>query len=140
VEVAGSIRRRRSEVNDIDIVLIPHSFAWTTIIKQVKDQFYARIVKSGNKLATLKLPLSGRSTTTVGLYNTTYEKWGVLLLIRTGSKQHNIILCSRARALGMMFSAKDGVVKDGKVIASRTEEAIFKALDMVFVPAEEREC
>lgn len=139
IEVAGSIRRRRPEVNDIDIVLVPRSFAWTTIIKQVQDQFYARIVKCGPKLATLKLPLPVGSTTTVDFYNTTYEKWGVLLLIRTGSKKHNIILCSRARALGMMLSAKDGVVKDGKVVASRTEEEVFKALDMRFVPPEERE-
>lgn len=126
-------------VNIIDIVLIPHSFAWTAIIKQIRDEFYAKIVKSGNKLATLRLPLSGGDTTTVDLYNTTYEKWGVLLLIRTGSKKHNIILCSRARALGMMLSAKDGVIRDGKVIASRSEADIFKALDMEFVMPEDRE-
>jgi len=38
-----------------------------------------------------------------------------------------------------MLSAKQGVIKDGQVIASRTEEEIFKALDMNYVPPEDRE-
>jgi len=39
----------------------------------------------------------------------------------------------------MMLSAKEGVVKEGKIIACRSEEEIFKALDMEFVNPEERE-
>jgi len=38
-----------------------------------------------------------------------------------------------------MLSAKRGVIKDGKVIASRTEEDIFKALELDFIEPEKRE-
>jgi DNA polymerase (family 10) len=75
----------------------------------------------------------------VDIYRARPETWGVLLLIRTGSIEHNIKLCSRARAMNMMLSAKKGVIKDGKVVASRTEEEIFKALEMDFVEPEKRE-
>jgi DNA polymerase/3'-5' exonuclease PolX len=41
--------------------------------------------------------------------------------------------------MNMMLSAKKGVIKNGKVIASRTEEEIFQALGMDFVEPEKRE-
>jgi DNA polymerase/3'-5' exonuclease PolX len=41
--------------------------------------------------------------------------------------------------MNMMLSAKEGVIKKGKVIASTTEEEIFKALGMDFVEPEKRE-
>jgi len=75
----------------------------------------------------------------VDIYRATPKTWGVLTLIRTGSTQHNIKLCSWAKSMGLMLSAKDGVIKDGQVIASRTEEEIFKALCLEYVAPEQRE-
>jgi DNA polymerase (family 10) len=62
-----------------------------------------------------------------------------LLTLCMGSIEHNIKLCSRARAMGMMLSAAQGVIKEGKVIASRTEEEIFKALELEYIRPEDRE-
>lgn len=141
IQVVGSIRRKRPEVHDIDIVLIPQSWMWTVIIQRLKNEMYATVVKGGQpgqQLATLKIP-TGKGSAQVDIYKARPKTWGVLLLIRTGSTQHNIAMCSRAQQMGMMLSAKDGVIKDGKVIASRSEEEIFKALKMDFVPPEERE-
>jgi len=58
---------------------------------------------------------------------------------RYEKRERDIALCSRAQHIGMMLSAAKGVIKDGKVIASRTEEEIFKALNMDFVEPEKRE-
>ena len=139
VVVAGSIRRKRSEVNDIDIVLVPQAWMWNTIIQKLKTNWLAEVVEAGQELARLKVPTGATSETVqVDIYRARPETWGVLLLIRTGSMQHNIKLCSRARAMNMMLSAKQGVIKDGKVVASRTEEEIFRALDLDFVPPELR--
>jgi DNA polymerase (family 10) len=138
IMVVGSIRRRRPEVKDIDIVLIPQPWMWNTIIQTLKTNWQAEVVEAGQELARLKIP-TGATSVQVDIYRARPETWGVMLLIRTGSIQHNIKLCSRARAMNMMLSAKKGVIKDGKIIASRTEEEIFKALGMDFVEPEKRE-
>jgi DNA polymerase (family 10) len=140
VMVVGSIRRKCHEVNDIDIVLIPQSWMWNTIIQTIKTNWLAQVVEAGQELARLKVSTSATSEPVqVDIYRARPETWGVLLLIRTGSIQHNIKLCSLARQKGMMLSAAKGVIKDGKIIASRTEEEIFKALEMDFVKPESRE-
>jgi DNA polymerase/3'-5' exonuclease PolX len=41
--------------------------------------------------------------------------------------------------MGLMLSAAQGVIKDGKVIASRTEEEIFAALGLGYVEPKDRE-
>ena len=140
IQVVGSIRRKRPEVNDIDIVLIPQAWMWNTIIQRLKNNMLARVVKAGQELATLKIP-TGATTETmqVDIYRARPETWGVLLLIRTGSMEHNVMMCSRARTLDMMLSAARGVIKDGKVIASRSEKEIFQALGLPFIPPQERE-
>jgi DNA polymerase (family 10) len=140
IMVVGSIRRRCPEVKDIDIVLIPQAWMWNTIIQTLKTNWLAEVVEAGQELARLKVPTDATSEPVqVDIYRARPETWGVLLLIRTGSIEHNIKLCSRARAMNMMLSAKKGVIKDGKVVASRTEEEIFKALEMDFVEPEKRE-
>ena len=72
----------------------------------------------------------------VDLYVATPETWEPLLLIRTGSAEHNIKLSMRARKLGMKLAHR-GLVKNGRIIAS-TEKRIFEALGMEYVPPEER--
>jgi len=140
IQVVGSIRRKRSEVHDIDIVLIPQSWMWNTIIQRLKNTMLADVIKAGPELVTLKIPRSTLTETIqVDIYKARPETWGVLLLIRTGSKEHNIKLCSRAKSMGLMLSAAQGVIKDGKVIASRTEEEIFAALGLAYVEPKDRE-
>jgi DNA polymerase (family 10) len=140
VQVVGSIRRKRSEVHDIDIVLIPQAWMWNTIAQILKNNMMADIVKAGPELVTLKIPTQALAETVqVDIYKARPETWGVLLLIRTGSKEHNIKLCSRAKSMGLMLSAAQGVIKDGKVIASRTEEEIFAALGLGYVEPKDRE-
>lgn len=140
IMVVGSIRRKSPEVHDIDIVLIPQSWMWNTIIQTIKTNWLAQVVEAGQELARLMVSTGATSEPVqVDIYRARPETWGVLLLIRTGSIHHNIKLCSRAKSMGMMLSAAKGVIKDGKVIASRTEEEIFKALEMDFVEPEKRE-
>jgi len=132
VEVAGSIRRRKSEVRDIDLVLIPKPFLWNRIIATLQRTMNAKILKRGESIAQLTI-----KGVNVDLYVASPETWGALLLIRTGSAQHNIKLSMLAQKKGMKLSHK-GLVKDGKVIAS-TEKEIFEALGLSYVEPEERE-
>jgi len=91
----------------------------------------AKVLKHGEKAA--QLTIDGIN---VDLYSATKETWEPLLLIHTGSAEHNIKLSMIARKKGMKLSHK-GLIKDGKNIAS-TEREIFDLLDLSYVPPEER--
>jgi len=131
VQVAGSVRRKRPEVHDIDIVLIPKPLHLASIVKALDPE---KALLQGPKLTRLLV-----EGVQVDLYVATPETWGAILLIRTGSPEHNIRLCSIARSRGMKLSAARGVIKEGRVVASRTEEEIFQALGIDYVPPENRE-
>jgi DNA polymerase (family 10) len=131
IEVAGSIRRKKSEVRDIDIVLIPKPLLWHRIIATLQRKMEAEVVKRGDNIAQLTI-----KDVNVDLYVATPETWGGLLLIRTGSAGHNIRLSKRALSMGLKLT-HSGLTKDGKIIAS-TEKEIFEALSLNYIEPEER--
>jgi len=131
IEVAGSIRRKKSEVRDIDIVLIPKPLLWHRIIATLQRNMDAKVVKRGDIIAQLTI-----KDVNVDLYSATEQTWGALLLIRTGSAEHNIKLSKRALSMGMKLT-HSGLTKDGKIIAS-TEREIFGALGLSYIEPEER--
>jgi len=134
-EIAGSVRRRRPQVNDLDIVVIPTLWMWASIPTTL-ESLDLEFVRGKDDLLTF---VRKRDNFMVDIYRASFPTWGTLLLIRTGSKMHNVKLCVRARELGLMLSAKKGVLNQGIVIASRTEEEIFKALQLDYVAPEQRE-
>jgi len=130
IEIAGSIRRKKPEVNDIDIVLIPRQREH--LIQRIRK--ISRVEVQGKKLIRTEY-----SNVQIDAYFATEETWGILLLVRTGSKEHNIKLCQHAINKGMKLSSEKGLMKDGKVIASKTEEEVFQALGMDYVEPGERD-
>jgi DNA polymerase (family 10) len=131
ITVAGSIRRKKLIVRDVDIVLIPKPLLWPRIISTLQRKMDAKVLKAGNKVA--QLTIDGIN---VDLYSADVKTWEALLLIRTGSAEHNIKLSIQAMKMGMKLT-HSGLTKDGKIIAS-TEKGIFKALGLDYVPPEER--
>jgi len=133
IAIAGSIRRRKALVHDIDLVAIPLGSGG------LLAQCFQRMrisPKGGAKI--LKLQCMGIP---VDLYIATPQTWATLLLIRTGSKEHNIRLCRRARSKGMTLKANgEGLVvndPDGKgesypLTDIRKEQDIFKLLDLPY--------
>jgi DNA polymerase (family 10) len=129
IEIVGSIRRKKSEINDIDIILIP----------KFKERLIQKIRKISNlEVQGKKLIRAEYSGMQVDIYFTDEETWGILLLIRTGSKEHNIKLCQYAIKNGMKLSSANGLMKNDKVIASKTEEKIFKELGLDYIKPEDR--
>ena len=131
VEVAGSIRRKKSEVRDVDIVLIPKPLLWHRIIATLQRAMDAKLLKRGDSIAQLAM-----NAVNVDLYVANEQTWEALLLIRTGSAEHNIKLSQIALRKGMKLTHR-GLTKGGKVIAS-TEREIFWALDLPYVEPELR--
>ncbi|MDD5700629.1 MAG: hypothetical protein PHU23_01150 [Dehalococcoidales bacterium] len=142
IEIAGSIRRKRPFVNDIDLVCIPSnqgSFAYQL-------QQLGSIKMGGQKIIRVQRP-----DIDLDIYIATLETWATLLLIRTGSKEHNIYLCKRALSLGMKLHADgrglerclagQGYEVDNATtskIDCETEESIFQALGLKYMRPEDR--
>lgn len=144
-EVAGSFRRGKAIINDLDVVVQPRGLpgCWLQLLKNVRDEFDAVTEKQGDKLATLYLPFAsqkGRGHIQVDLYRADPTTWGILLLVRTGSKEHNVKLCNLAIQKGLRLQYSVGLTdKSGRVIAGRTEEDVFVALGLPFIPPAKRE-
>jgi len=130
IETAGSIRRMRPVVHDIDIVCIPNN----------QGQFIYALQQLGKiKMGGQKLIRCEMAKIVLDVYVATPETWATLLLIRTGSAKHNIMLCTRARNMGMKLHADgSGLEKNGDIIASESEESIFTALGMKYKPPKAR--
>lgn len=146
VEIAGSIRRGRPMCGDVDLAVMPKSDqAWLELIERVKVKLEIQTCGDDNIIAVHR---EGKWQLDIfrareGESNLFGERepgtFGVIWLIRTGSKYHNIYLCNEAARLGLHLHPQRGLLKQGRVIASETEEEIFKALNMEFIEPERRE-
>jgi DNA polymerase (family 10) len=134
VEIAGSIRRQKLEPRDIDIVVIPKVTlgSWQQAILSLKRKFNAKVLKQGSKYVQLEIEGIG-----VDIYSVGEDNWGSVLLQRTGPWQFNEFLAKRAIRMGLRWTV-DGIIKEGEVIAGKTEEDMFKALKMEYVEPKDR--
>jgi DNA polymerase (family 10) len=133
VVVAGSYRRRRDTVGDLDILVTGRNGA-----------------KIGNKLAAYenvaevtahgptRTAVILRSGLQVDLRVVPPESYGTALLYFTGSKAHNIALRGIANEHGWKLN-EYGLFKGDKAIAGATEEEIYSKLGLAYVPPELRE-
>ena len=134
-QVAGSLRRKRTQVHDIDLLLIPKPLMWPGAIgTHLQKEMDAEITKSGAKL--MSVTIEGIQ---VDLYASNQESWGIHLIRWTGSTANNIWLCKQAHKQGMKLAVSRGLMKDGELIASRTERDVFDALGLPWMAPEERE-
>lgn len=134
VEVAGSIRRRKETVGDIDILVT------TNKPNEVMDYFIGidlvdDVVVKGPTKSTVRLKENGID---VDLRAFEDEIFGSALMYFTGSKETNVELRRIAIAKGLKLS-EYGIFKGDKLLSGRTEEEIFKTLGMEYIEPELRE-
>jgi DNA polymerase (family 10) len=86
--------------------------------------------------------LRGKDRTEQGdqltIHVTSRERYGIALLLATGSDKHIAALRSLAEKKGYTLD-ETGLQKKNRLLASKTEEDIYKALDLPFIPPELRE-
>jgi len=131
IEIAGSIRRQKPEVKDIDIVLIPRD---VVKLAQAVDSLGPHTINGA------KIKRASYKGTQIDIYYATPEIWATLLLIRTGSKENNIRLCSAAKRKGWKLCASgNGLFNEkGDKMAGDSEESIYKALGLKYQEPWER--
>jgi len=133
VEVAGSYRRSRETVGDLDILVIAHNG------RSVIEHFVAydeveNVLSSGTTRATVIL----RSGLQVDLRVVAAASYGAALYYFTGSRSHNIAVRRIARQQGLKIN-EYGVFRGAKHIAGKTEKEVFESIGLPYIPPELRE-
>lgn len=131
IEVAGSVRRQRPIVNDIDLVVIPRD----------RRNLDLALMRIGNyKMSGMKIARVEMDSIPLDIYFATPETFATLLLVRTGSKENNIRLATLAKKRGWRLAASgDGLFNEkGKRIAGDSEESIYEALGLPYQQPWER--
>ena len=133
IDVAGSLRRMKSTIGDIDILVT------SADVSKVVDYFTSmddvrEVLGKGKKKSSIIL----KSGLQVDLRVVHKENYGSALLYFTGSKDHNIKLRKIALDRGYKLS-EYGLFKDGMKIAGKTEKEVYGKLNMDFIVPELRE-
>jgi len=131
--VAGSYRRRRDTVGDLDI-LITSKHGAAVGDKLVGYDNVAEVLAHGPTRTTVKL----RSGIQVDLRAVPDASYGAALLYFTGSKAHNIAL--RGIANDHKWKLNEyGLFAGKRRIAGASEEEVYKKLGLAYIPPEMRE-
>lgn len=125
-DIVGSVRRNVPEVHDIDLVVIPKAKPFLfTMPAKMRGEKIIRIAYKGID---------------IDIYIADEKTYEVLKLIRTGSAEHNIKLCSEAKKRGWQLKANgEGLIdlKTGETI-DNTEEGILTRLLGKYIEPERR--
>ena len=135
IEVAGSYRRRRETIGDLDIVVTSEGQSSA----KVMDRFVAygdvaEVISKGETRATVKL----RGGLQVDLRAVEPDAYGAALLYFTGSKAHNIELRKIAQEKSYKLN-EYGLFKGTRRAAGKTEQEIYAKLGLDWIPPELRE-
>ncbi len=136
VEIAGSLRRMRETIGDLDFLAIPRKPADAPGILKAFAGFEE--VRSVTAQGGTKCSVRLASGVDADLRVVPAESFGAALLYFSGSKNFNI----RIRELGItkgMSLNEYGMLKGKKRSGGATEEEIFKAVGLPFIPPEIRE-
>jgi len=137
IEIAGSIRRKKPDVGDIEIVATPKPYdvglfesGIATVVKQwekVKGElpckYTQRILPEGIKL---------------DLFFAEPDNWGNIFAMRTGSAEYSHEILAKGWRYAGYKSEGGYLFRDGERIAIREEEDLFKLLGITFVEPEQR--
>jgi DNA polymerase (family 10) len=133
VEVAGSFRRRRDTIGDLDLVAA--SAAPASVIKWFASfPEVAKVTGSGETKSSVTL----KSGLQIDLRVVPLESFGAALTYFTGSKAHNVHLRRIAQSQGLLLN-EYGLFRDGSPIAGRTEAETYRALGLEWIAPELRE-
>ena len=135
IEVAGSFRRRKETIGDLDIVVTCAPARAAAVIQRFgKFSEVTQVVAQGDTRATVRLS----SGLQVDLRVVEPSCFGAAMQYFTGSQAHNIELRKIAQAKKLKLN-EYGVFRGSKCISGRTEQDVYAALGLDWIPPEMRE-
>jgi len=144
-EAAGSLRRGRETIGDLDF-LVACDDPETVRKAFVGAEEVTEVLARGETKSSVRLE-AGRVAIQADLRIVPEPSWGAALMYFSGSKEHNVRLRERAIKKGLrlneygLFEGKEERPQDhgAEPVAAATEEEIYRALDLEFIPPELRE-
>ncbi len=145
IELAGSLRRERPMVGDIEIVAIPRRFlnllsepmSGPTLVDSYLSDRGVTFTKRGERYQQF-----GYGRLTVDLFLPTAETWGSTFTIRTGGWEFSRWLVTARAAGGAApnhIAFRDGrLYESGRLLATPEERDVFAALGLAWIPPMER--
>jgi DNA polymerase (family 10) len=133
VIVAGSFRRRKETVGDLDI-LVTTSKNSHVMERLLKYDGIKKVISQGETRATVEL----HSGLQVDMRVVPQESYGAALLYFTGSQAHNIEVRKLAQQKNLKIN-EYGVFKGEKCIAGKTETEVYKCVNLPYIEPELRE-
>lgn len=136
IAAAGSLRRGKDTIGDLDL-LVTGPGAADALERFVAHPKAHTILGKGANKASIQFGLEGLQ---VDLRALPHESYGAAMQYFTGSKEHNILLRSRALKLGLTLNEYGLFQLEGEErVAGETEEGVYAALGLVWIPPELRE-
>jgi DNA polymerase (family 10) len=133
VVAAGSYRRSRETVGDLDILVTARKSS--PVMKRLLEyDAVAKVLSSGDTRSSVVL----RSGLQVDVRLVEQTSFGAALQYFTGSKDHNIAIRRLGQQRGLKIN-EYGVFRFEKQMAGRTEASVYQTLDLTYIPPELRE-
>lgn len=144
IEIAGSLRRGREMIGDIEIVALPQPIR-DLFENKARDVTYldAFLAEKGVQFAKngRKYKQFAYGAHTVDLFLPAGpEQWGSIFTIRTGSHDFNMwVMQKRAPAVGVKF--RGGLIygRGGTLLSTPEETDVFDALQLPWIPPQHRD-
>jgi DNA polymerase (family 10) len=133
LELAGSYRRGRETVGDLDVLVVSddHRAVMDCLAAFPETQ---QVLARGDTKMSVRL----QGGLQVDLRVVEQRSFGAALQYFTGSKEHNVVLRGRAKQRGLKIN-EYGVFRDDAYLCGRTEEEVYQALGLPWIPPELRE-
>lgn len=137
---AGSLRRGRETCGDLDLLVTGPACEPDVVAAAVEHVANLPLIDKLLAKGQNKVSFTLRNNLQVDVRLLPRVSYGAALQYFTGSKMHNVALRQRAIKRGLTLSEYALMrLEDNKIIASETEEAIYNALDLDYIPPELRE-
>ncbi|HXY37274.1 MAG TPA: DNA polymerase/3'-5' exonuclease PolX [Planctomycetaceae bacterium] len=131
--LAGSCRRLKETVGDLD-VLATAKDSGEAMDRLAAHPLVDRVLARGDTKQRVRL----RSGIEMDLRVVPDESYGAAMQYFTGSKEHNIVIRRRGQDRGLKIN-EYGVFRGDDLVAGRTEEEVYRAVDLPWIPPELRE-
>ncbi len=139
IEIAGSVRRQKPQVGDIELLCIPkYVGGFDQLDRAIEELMFQHILdfrlnKLGSRVYGLKNKLLQHVESGIGvdIFSTTEECWSVALVMRTGSVKTNMKIAKAALKKGYRFHAYgSGFTTPRGNIVCHSEAEVFEAVGL----------
>lgn len=146
IMVAGSVRREKESVGDLEIVCISQSsdlfesgslMTVDGVVRRLAQQYAWKVIKNGPLMKQIDL-----GAIKLDLFITTPAQWGVIYLLRTGSAEFSKWVVTKRKWGGALPSFMDigggRVLVNGAPIDTPEEDDVFRAIRLKWIEPKDR--